>query len=128
MIRVLLAILALAASTAALALDHSHKAWDELLKKHVKYVQNGNASRVNLATRQAQSIKPQATGQPLRWNWDTPIMVSNAQCSIVFAGGRSSAGTESSPVTCVLVLQPTRNESKPGIPIPPLTPLEVQRP
>ena len=27
-----------------------------------------------------------------------PTIVSNAQCSIVFAGGRSSAGTESSPV------------------------------
>ena len=57
-----------------------------------------------------------------------PTIVSNAQCSIVLAGGRSSGGTESSPVTCVLVLQPTRNESKPGIPIPPLTPLDVQRP
>ena len=43
-----------------------------------------------------------------------PTIVSKAQCSIVFAGGRSSGGTVSSPVTCVLVLQPTRNESKPG--------------
>ena len=58
----------------------------------------------------------------------TPTIVSNAQCSIVLAGGRSSGGTESSPVTCVSVLQPTRNESKPGIPIPPLTPSGVQRP
>lgn len=49
MIRILLAVLALAASTAALALDPSHKAWDDLLKKHVKYVQNGNASRVDYA-------------------------------------------------------------------------------
>ena len=57
-----------------------------------------------------------------------PTIVSNAQCSIVLAGGRSSGGTESSPVTCVLVLQPTRNESNPGIPIPPLTPLEVHLP
>src|SRR3954453_7402815 len=57
-----------------------------------------------------------------------PTMVSKAQCSIVFAGGRSFAGTESRPVTCVLVLQPTRNESSPGMPIPPLTPFEVQRP
>ena len=38
------------------------------------------------------------------------------------------AGTVSRPVTCVLVLQPTRNESNPGIPMPPLTPLDVQRP
>ena len=57
-----------------------------------------------------------------------PTIVSNAQCSIVFAGGRSSGGTVSSPVTWVLVLQPTRNESNPGIPMPPLTPSLVQRP
>ena len=57
-----------------------------------------------------------------------PTIVSNAQCSIVFAGGRSSGGTESSPVTCVLVLHPTRNESNPGIPIPPFTPSGVHRP
>src|SRR4051812_27726186 len=55
-----------------------------------------------------------------------PTIVSKAQCNIVFAGGRSSGDTESSPVTFVLVLQPTRNESKPGMPIPPLTPLAVQ--
>src|SRR3954452_11916992 len=58
----------------------------------------------------------------------TPTMMSKDQCSIVFAGGRSLGGTESSPVTFVLVLQPTRNESRPGMPMPPLTPLDVQRP
>ena len=47
--RILLAIAALATSFAALALDHSHKAWDDLLKKHAKYTQNGNASRVDYA-------------------------------------------------------------------------------
>ena len=47
--RILLAIAMLATSLAALALDPSHKAWDDLLKKHVKYVQNGNASRVDYA-------------------------------------------------------------------------------
>src|SRR5207247_6172509 len=57
-----------------------------------------------------------------------PTIVSKAQCSIVSAGGRSSDGTESIPVTRVLVLQPTRNDSKPGIPIPPLTPVEVHLP
>ena len=57
-----------------------------------------------------------------------PTIVSKAQCSIVFAGGRSSAGTESSPVTSVSVLKPTRNESRPGIPIPHLTPSSVQIP
>src|ERR1700687_582220 len=40
---------ALLASAAALAFDHSYKPWDELLKKHVRYVQNGNASRVDYA-------------------------------------------------------------------------------
>ncbi len=33
----------------AQAIDPSHKAWDDLLKKHVKYVQDGNASRVDYA-------------------------------------------------------------------------------
>ena len=47
--RILLAIAALATSFAALALDHSHKAWDDLLKKHVRYVQDGNASKVDYA-------------------------------------------------------------------------------
>jgi len=41
------AIAALLLSAPALALDHSHKAWDDLLKKHVRYVQEGNASRVD---------------------------------------------------------------------------------
>jgi hypothetical protein len=27
--------------------DHSHKAWDDLLKKHVTYITNGNASQVS---------------------------------------------------------------------------------
>src|SRR5689334_1773746 len=57
-----------------------------------------------------------------------PTIVSNAQWSIVLAGGRSPGGTESRPITFVLLLQPTRNESKPGIPIPPFTPSAVQRP
>ena len=48
MIRFLLALF-LAAALPAAALDHSHKAWDELLKKHVRYVQDGNASRVDYA-------------------------------------------------------------------------------
>ena len=47
--RTLLAILLLATACAASALDHSHRAWDALLKKHVKYLQNGNASRVDYA-------------------------------------------------------------------------------
>ena len=57
-----------------------------------------------------------------------PTIVSKAQCSIVLNGGRSSGGTESRPITWVLVLQPTRNESNPGIPIPPFTPFDVHLP
>ena len=33
----------------AVAFDHSHKAWDELLKNHVRYVDSGHASRVAYA-------------------------------------------------------------------------------
>ena len=47
--RAILAILLLAVACPTSALDHAHKAWDELLKKHVKHVQNGNASRVDYA-------------------------------------------------------------------------------
>ena len=47
--RLLACAVLLLASTLAAALDHSHKAWDDLLKKHVRYVQNGNASRVDYA-------------------------------------------------------------------------------
>jgi len=39
----------LAAALPATAIDHAFKAWDGLLKKHVRYVQNGNASRVDYA-------------------------------------------------------------------------------
>jgi hypothetical protein len=48
LLHVVIAMLAFAAP-GALALDHAHKAWDDLLKKHVRYVQNGNASRVDYA-------------------------------------------------------------------------------
>ena len=47
--RLLFAVALLAASLQAAALDHSHRAWDDLLKKHVRYVQNGNASQVSYA-------------------------------------------------------------------------------
>ena len=47
--RMALALAAFAVSISAFALDHTHKAWDDLLKKHVKYVQDGNASRVDYA-------------------------------------------------------------------------------
>jgi hypothetical protein len=47
--RILIAIAAFLVAANAFALDHSHRAWDDLLKKHVKYVQNGNASRVDYA-------------------------------------------------------------------------------
>jgi hypothetical protein len=47
--RFALALAALVLSASAFAFDHTHAAWDALLKKHVKYVQNGNASRVDYA-------------------------------------------------------------------------------
>ena len=47
--RALLAVLLLAFAPLATAIDHSHKAWDELLKRHVRYVQGGNASLVAYA-------------------------------------------------------------------------------
>jgi len=47
--RLAIALAAFAVSISAFAPDHSHKAWDDLLKKHVKYVQDGNASRVDYA-------------------------------------------------------------------------------
>ncbi len=37
------------ASFCVQAFDHTHAAWDALLHKHVKYTQNGNASRVDYA-------------------------------------------------------------------------------
>ena len=49
MARFLCALLALWLCGPALALDHSHKAWDDLLKKHVRHVANGNASQVAYA-------------------------------------------------------------------------------
>jgi hypothetical protein len=39
----------LVSTGAAAQVDHSHKPWDELLKKHVRYIQGGNASRVDYA-------------------------------------------------------------------------------
>lgn len=47
--RIALALAALATSFCAFALDHSHKAWDGLLKAHVRYIQDGNASQVDYA-------------------------------------------------------------------------------
>ena len=47
--RTLLAIVMLAAATTAAAIDHSYAAWGALLGKHVRYVQGGNASRVDYA-------------------------------------------------------------------------------
>jgi Protein of unknown function, DUF547 len=47
--RFALVLATLAFSACAFALDHSHKAWDDLLHKHVKYLQDGNASRVDYA-------------------------------------------------------------------------------
>ena len=47
--KALAGLLLLLASLSALALDHSHSAWDELLKRHVRYIEGGNASQVSYA-------------------------------------------------------------------------------
>ena len=57
-----------------------------------------------------------------------PTIVSNDRWSIVWPAAGPPRRTVSSPITSVSVLKPTRNESSPGIPIPPLTPSSVQMP
>jgi len=47
--RIALFLAALVAAAPAFALDHTHKAWDDLLHKHVRYLAGGNASRVDYA-------------------------------------------------------------------------------
>ena len=47
--RLLAAVAALALAFPALAFDHAYAAWDALLKKHVRYLEGGNASRVDYA-------------------------------------------------------------------------------
>jgi hypothetical protein len=49
LLQLALAVLVLAAGNAFAQFDHTHKAWDDLLKKHVKYVLDGNASKVDYA-------------------------------------------------------------------------------
>ena len=49
LLRLLLIGVAMAATGALAQFDHAHKPWDDLLKKHVRYVQGGNASRVDYA-------------------------------------------------------------------------------
>ncbi len=47
--RFFVVLFAFAAPAAFAQFDHSHKAWDDLLKKHVKYTQGGNASKLDYA-------------------------------------------------------------------------------
>jgi hypothetical protein len=47
--RILMTLAGVALSASALAFDHGHKAWDELLRRHVTYMEGGNASRVDYA-------------------------------------------------------------------------------
>lgn len=47
MLKFLTMVAALVSSTAFAQFDQSHRAWDELLKKHVAYISNGNASQVS---------------------------------------------------------------------------------
>ena len=52
-VRALAALALMSAATSVAAFDHSHAAWDALLKKHVVLVQNGNASHLRYAGLQA---------------------------------------------------------------------------
>jgi len=53
------AIVVLLAAGPAFAFDHAHKAWDDLLHRHVKVLPGGNASRVDYAgiARQTGALK-----------------------------------------------------------------------
>ena len=51
--RTMLAITAFAFSASAAAFDHTHAAWDALLKKHVVVSASGSASTVRYAGMQA---------------------------------------------------------------------------
>jgi photosystem II stability/assembly factor-like uncharacterized protein len=46
--------------------------------------QNGGLARVNIVTRERQSIRP--TGPGLRWNWDAPILVSSVDPRVIYVG------------------------------------------
>ena len=52
-LRAMLAAILLAATSAALAFDQTHAAWDALLKRHVVVAKDGNSSRVDYAGFQA---------------------------------------------------------------------------
>ena len=47
--KLILGLLLMLGATAATAFDHSHTAWDSLLRKHVVLAQGGNASQVRYA-------------------------------------------------------------------------------
>lgn len=49
MIRIAVAILAMCVALPAGAFDHAYAAWGALLQKHVRYIANGDASRVDYA-------------------------------------------------------------------------------
>ena len=57
-----------------------------------------------------------------------PTIASKDRCSSVGAGGSSSSGIRSRPVTTVPVEKPTRNESRSGILIAPLTSPSISTP
>ena len=57
--------------------------------------QDGNIQRVDLATLEHRTIRPGAADrpaagasrpEPYRWNWDTPIMISNFDSKVLYAG------------------------------------------
>jgi photosystem II stability/assembly factor-like uncharacterized protein len=51
--------------------------------------QDGNMVRLDRVTGESMPIRPQAPQgeQPLRWNWDTPLVMSPHNSSIIYASG-----------------------------------------
>ena len=56
-LRTLLAAALVALAFPAAAFDHTYAAWDALLKQHVRYIDNGHASRVDYAGMQRDAPK-----------------------------------------------------------------------
>lgn len=57
---VFVALLTLGSGTTAAAFDHQHSAWNQLLAKHVRWINNGSASQVNYAGLQQDRAAMQA--------------------------------------------------------------------
>ena len=68
--------------------------------------QGGRANRVSLLTLERQQISPVGTDKPkpgedtLRWNWDTPLVMSPHNASIINARSPIATHVANAVVTC----------------------------